>query len=471
MNQAAAIFRLLLLPALLFLPGCGGFRLMPEAVTAPKVVLTPQQAAQHTELWRRHFTDPGLRRLVEAAIAGNNDLRTAYQRVQAARAQVTAARGTLAPAVSAVAGGGLTRWGRYTMDGAGNSGTPIFRDQTIPQDLPDFSVGLEAAWELDVWGRLRSQKAAAVARVLASEEGQRLVLVSLVTDVAGRYYDLVALDSTLQILDDTLKLQKDALNAVQAQKEAGMANALAIEQFQARMQDLRGMQIEAREQILEAEAAIRLLLGDSRRVITRTRTPITQAVTPRLSRSVPASLLVQRPDVRQAEHELAAARADVKAARAAFLPQVNINGALGLQAFRSDLLLNSHSAAYSLAGGLAAPLINRAAIKAEFQKAGAGELEALAAYQQSIVNAYVEVHNQQARIRLLDELHEVKRRQVALLTQSIATSGDLFASRRATYLDVLNAQQTALEGRLELVDVKKRQLQLQISLYKALGGG
>lgn len=451
------------------LSGCGS--IIPAPATAPQFILTPQQAAAQTALWRAHFTDPGLRRLVDDAIAGNNDLRIAFQRVQAARAQVTAARGSLAPAISAVAGAGLTKFGAYTMDGAGNSGTPIFRDQTIPRDLPDFSVGLQAAWELDVWGKLRSQKAAAVSRVLASEEGQRLVLVSLVTDVATHYYELVALDSTLHILDDTLKLQQDALTAVRAQKEAGQANALAIEQFEARMQNLRGMQIEARQQILDAEAAIRLLLGDSRRVIVRTRVPITQLSAPRLSRSVPASLLTQRPDVRQAEHELAAARADVKAARAAFLPQVNISGELGLQAFRSDLLLNSHSAAYSLAGGLVAPLINRAAIKAEFQKAGAGALEALATYQQSIVNAYVEVHNQQSRIRLLDQLHEVKRKQVSLLTQSITTSDDLFATRRATYLDVLNAQQTALEGRLELVDVKKRQLQLQLSLYKALGGG
>lgn len=455
----------------LLLSGCGSLRLIPQSATAPKTVLTPEQAAAQTALWRRHFTDPALRRLVEATIANNNDLRIAFQRVQAARAQVTAARGTLAPVISAVAGGGVTKFGNYTMDGAGNNGTPIFRDQTIPRNLPDFNVGLQAAWELDVWGKLRSQKKAAAERVLATEEGQRLVLVNLITDVATHYYDLVALDSTLHILDDTLRIQNDALSAVQAQKEAGITNTLAVEQFQARLQNLRGMRIEAREQILQSEAAIRLLLGDSRRSITRTSTPITQLRAPGLSRSVPASLLVRRPDVLQAEHELTAARADVKAARAAFLPQVNINGELGLQAFRSDLLLNSHSTAYSLAGGLVAPLINRAAIKAEFQKAGAAELEALAAYQQSIVTAYVEVHNQQARIRLLDDLHQVKRRQVALLTQSVATSDDLFATRRATYLEVLNAQQTALEGRLELVDVKKRQFQLQLSLYKALGGG
>lgn len=192
---------------------------------------------------------------------------------------------------------------------------------------------------------------------------------------------------------------------------------------------------------------------------------------PRLSLQVPASLLAQRPDVRQAEHEVAATKADVKAARAAFLPSLNINGVLGFQAFRGDLLFDSHSAAYNFVGGLVTPLVNRAAIKAQFQKASAEELETQAEYQQSIVNAYVEVHNRQAKIRLLDELHTVKSEQVALLAESITTSNDLFATRRATYLEVLNAQQTTLEGRLELVDVNKRQFHLQISLYKALGGG
>lgn len=457
--------------SVLLLSSCGSFRLIPALPVASKVAITPEEAAAHTALWRKHFTDPALGTLVDAALSGNNDLRVAWQRVQAARAQVTATRGQLAPTVAALAGGGLTKFGDYTMDGAGNKGTNIYGTQTIPRDLPDFAVGLQAAWEVDIWGKLRSQKAAAVSRVLATEEGRRFVILKLVTDLAEHYYELVALDSSIRILDDTLSLQENALTAVQAQKEAGAANALAIEQFEARLQNLRGMKLEARQEIIAHEAAVRLLLGDSSREIRRTRTPITQMRGPRLSRQVPADLLVKRPDVRQAEHELTAAKADVKAARLAFLPSVNITGTLGLQAFRSDLLFNSHSAAYSAAAGLVAPLINRAAIKAEFQKASAGELEALASYQQSIVNAYVEVHNQQARIRLLEQLHDVKSRQVDLLAQSISTSSDLFANRRATYLDVLNAQQTALDGRLQLVDVAKRQFQSQVALYKALGGG
>lgn len=454
----------------LLITGCAG-SWIPKPVAAPKTTLTAQEVATQTALWRRHFTDQQLRRLVDAAIAGNNDLKIAYQHVQAARAQVTAARGALAPAVSGVGGVGLRKFGYYTMDDAGNRTTPIYKDQIIPNTLPDFSVGLQTAWEVDLWGKLRSQRDAAISRTLASEAGRRLVLVSLLSDITTHYYDLLALDSTLRILDDNLRLQVKALETVQAQKEAGAANSLAIQQFQARARNLRSLKIEAQENILDHEAAIRLLVGDPGVRIARSQTSINSLSIPRLSRDVPANLLAQRPDVRQAELEVAATKADVKAARAAFLPSLNIDGALGFQAFRGDLLFNSHSAAYNVAGGLVAPLINRAAIRAQFQKASAEELEALAAYQQSIVNGYVEVHNRQAKIRLLDHLHAVRAEQVGFLEESVATSGDLFATRRATYLEILNAQQTALEGRLDLVNVRNRQFQMQVQLYKALGGG
>lgn len=454
----------------LWVSGCSGV-FVPAAITAPKAILAPEEVSAQTALWRKHFTDPYLGRLIDQAIAGNNDLKIAFHRVQAARAQITASRGALAPAIGIASGVGLRKYGYYTMDNAGNRTTTIYKDQIIPQDLPDFSLGLQTNWEVDLWGKLRSQRDAAMQRTLAGESGRRLVLVSLISDIATHYYDLLALDTTLGILDDNLRLQERAIETVQAQKAVGAANSLAIQQFEARARNLRSLKIEARQEILDLEAAIRLLLGNAGAKIQRSQQPLTSLNVPHLSKKVPASLLTQRPDVLRAEHEVAAARSDVKAARAAFLPSLDINGVLGFQAFRGDLLLNSHSAAYSVAGGLVAPLVNRAAIRAQFQKASAEQLETLAAYQQSIVNAYVEVYNRQSKIRLLDELHTVKSEQVGLLAESVATSNELFATRRATYLEVLNAQQTTLEGRLELVDVNKRRFQLQISLYKALGGG
>ncbi|WP_395748040.1 efflux transporter outer membrane subunit [Prosthecobacter sp.] len=456
----------------LLLTSCEGLRLFRKNAP-PSVAQTPDKSAAFTGVsqWRRHFTDPKLQALTDRALENNRDLKIALQRIEMARAQITAARGALMPKVSGVAGAGLQRFGLYTMDGAGNSTTPIYDGRVVPRDLPDYSLGLQTSWEIDLWGKLRSKKTSATARVLASVEGRNLVQTQLIAELATAYYELLALDAEITNIDETIEIQRSALETVRTQKQAGAANELAVQQFEALLFNLQGMRLDTQERIVEQEGIICSLLGDPRRPIPRSMSGLQHTALPQLSSSVPADLLKNRPDIRRAEFELAATKADVKAARAAFLPSVSINGMLGLQAFRSNLLFSAHSATYSALGGLVAPLINRQAIQAEFDHANASQLEALAAYQQSIVTGYVEVHNQLALIRILKDLQSVKAREVHLLIESVGTASDLFRTRRATYIEVLNAQQNALKARLQLIGVTKRQFQVQAQLYKALGGG
>jgi outer membrane protein TolC len=298
-----------------------------------------------------------------------------------------------------------------------------------------------------------------------------LVQTHLIADLATAYYELLALDAEITNIDETIKIQRDALETVQTQKKAGSANELAVQQFEALLFNLQGMRLDTQEHIVEQECVICTLLGDPQRPIARNRASLMNSTLPHFSSGVPADMLKNRPDIRRAEFELAATKADVKAAKAAFLPSVSINGVLGLQAFQSNVLLNIHSATYSALGGLVAPLINRKAIQAEFDHANASQLEALSTYQQSIVNGYVEVHNQMAFIRILKDLQTLKTKEVHLLIESVATATDLFRTRRATYIEVLNAQQNALKARLQLIGVTKRQFQVQANLYRALGGG
>ncbi|MBB5034693.1 efflux transporter outer membrane subunit [Prosthecobacter vanneervenii] len=458
----------------LFCTSCEDFRRFgKKSPTSPSAAQAPDKTASFTGVsqWRRHFTDPHLQSLTDKALENNRDLKIALQRIEMAKAQITAARSALAPKVSGTAGAGLQRFGLYTMDGAGNSTSPIYDGRIIPRDLQDYSVGLQSSWELDIWGKLRSKRSSATARMLATVEGRNLVQTQLISELATAYYELVALDAEIINIDETIKLQKDALETVQIQKQAGAANELAIQQFEALLYNLQGMRLDTQQQIVQQEGVICSLLGDPKRPVMRNRTSLHDAHLPQLSSSVPADLLKNRPDIRRAEFELVAAKADVKAARAAFLPSVSINGVLGLQAFRSNLLLNAHSATYSAVGGLVAPLINRRAIQAEFDHANAQQLEALNAYQQSIVNGYVEVHNQLAFIRILKDLQALKSKEVQILIGSVSTATDLFRTRRATYLEVLNAQQNALKARLQLIGVMKRQFQVQANLYRALGGG
>jgi multidrug efflux system outer membrane protein len=438
-----------------------------------KTQQAPEKTASFTGVshWRKHFTDPKLQALTEQALKNNLDLKIAIQRIEMAKAQITAARGMLAPKVSGVAGAGIQRFGLYTMDGAGNSTTPIYDGRIVPRDVQDYTVGLQTSWEIDLWGKLRSKKASATARLLASVEGRNLVQTHLIADLATAYYEVLALDAEITNIDETIKIQRDALETVQTQKKAGSANELAVQQFEALLFNLQGMRLDTQQRIVEQEGVICTLLGDPQRPIARNRASLMNSTLPQLSSSVPADMLKNRPDIRRAEFELVATKADVKAAKAAFLPSVSINGVLGLQAFQSNVLLNIHSATYSALGGLVAPLINRKAIQAEFDHANASQLEALSTYQQSIVNGYVEVHNQMAFIRILKDLQTLKTKEVHLLIESVATATDLFRTRRATYIEVLNAQQNALKARLQLIGVTKRQFQVQANLYRALGGG
>lgn len=433
----------------------------------------PDKAASFTGVsqWRKHFTDPKLQALTTQALDNNRNLKIALQRIEMAKAQITAARSMLAPTVGAVAGGGLRRFGLYTMDGAGNSTTPIYDGRIVPRDLPDYTIGLQTSWEIDLWGKLRSKKASATARLLASVEGRNLVQTQLIAQLATAYYELLALDAEIINIDETIKLQRDALETIEVQKQAGAANELAVQQFEALLINLQGMRLDTQQQIVEQEGIICSLVGDPKRPIARDRGALLHARLPQLSTSVPVDLLSNRPDIRQTEFELVASKADVKAAKAAFLPTVSINGMLGFQAFQPNLLFSARSAAYSALGGMVAPMINRKAIQAGFDHANAAQLEALNAYQQAIINGYVEVHNQLAFIRILKQLQAVKTKEVNLLIESVGTASDLFRTRRATYLEVLNAQVNALKARLQLIGVTKRQFQVQTHLYRALGGG
>jgi outer membrane protein TolC len=186
---------------------------------------------------------------------------------------------------------------------------------------------------------------------------------------------------------------------------------------------------------------------------------------------VPAQLLRNRPDVRQAEQELRASGADVNAAHAAFYPSLSISASAGFQAFNPAFLFSPQSLAYSVFGNLMAPLINRAALKAAFSNASARQQEALASYQQSILRAFMEVYTELSLISNLENIRQLKTEESRVLTESIETSSELFRSGRASYLEVLMTQQNALRAKLELVDTRKRQYHAMLNLYRGLGGG
>ena len=422
--------------------------------------------------WREYFTDNNLQNLLDEAVKNNPDLQMALQRIEISRSSVKLANGALLPQVSLNVGGSVRRFGLYTMDGAGNSTTQITPGQTIPTNLPDMYLGMQSSWEIDIWEKLRHQRESAISTYLASVEGTNFVISTLVADVASYYTELLALDNELALVQQTITKQQEALEVIQLQKEVGRANELAVQQFHAQLLNTKILEKNIQQQVIEVENKINFLLGSYPKPIKRNKDVFARELPAQIASGFPSQLLANRPDIREAEFKIEASKFDLQAAKAAFYPNFNITASLGFQAFNPEFLFSSPaSIAYSVFGTLVAPIINMNALKAQFNTAQANQLTAMYHYQKTVLNAYVEVANQLVAIQNLQEINLLKTQQNALLKKSVGTSGELYRTARATYLEVLLAQQNALQSNIELIGVIKQQRLSAINIYKALGGG
>lgn len=424
-------------------------------------------------VWKDYFKDQNLVDLIDVALKNNQELNTTLQEIEIAKNDIRVKKGLLLPTVGVRAGAGVEKVGRYTSQGAGDATTEIKPGVETPDPLGDFTISAYANWEVDIWKKLRNSKKAALNRYLATVEGKNFVITNLIAEVADSYYELLALDTQLDIVKQTIKLQTNALEIVKIQKQAARATELGVKKFEAEVLTSQSLEFGILQQIKETENKINFLLGRYPQEIKRTNTNNFLSLLPAaVSSGIPSQLLANRPDVKQAELELVASKLDVKVARAEFYPSLDISAAVGVQAFKPSYLFTfPESILYSLAGDLAAPLINRNAIKAEFASANARQLQALYNYDRTVLNAYLEVSNQLSKIENLQKGYDLKSKQVDALNTSIDVSNDLFKSARVDYFEVLMTQRDALEAKLELVDTKKEQLNAAVHVYRDLGGG
>lgn len=422
--------------------------------------------------WKSFFTDPNLSSLIDTALARNQELQITLQEIEISRNEIRLKQANLLPTVGVRAGAGIEKVGRYTSQGAGDASTEITPGKEMPDPLPDYLLGVYGNWEVDIWHKLRNAKKAAVSRYLASVEGKNFVVTNLVAEIANSYYELLALDSQLGIVKKNIELQNNALEVVKAQKEASRVTELAVRKFEAEVLNSQSLQFDIQQKITETENKINFLLGRYPQPIVRSSANFTDLVPENVRTGIPSQLLANRPDVKQAELALAAAKLDVKAARAEFYPSLGISASIGMQAFDPGYLVKfPESMLYSLAGELVAPLINRNGIKAEYISANARQIQAVYNYERTILNAYIEVANQMSNINNTQKSFDLKSKQVEQLTRSIDISNDLFRAARADYLEVLMTQRDALEAKLELIETKKQQMSATVNIYQALGGG
>jgi outer membrane protein, multidrug efflux system len=422
--------------------------------------------------WKDFFKDPQLISLIDTALKNNQELNILLQEINIAKNEVRARKGAYLPVIGAGVVAGVEKVGRHTSQGASDAVTTIAPGKRTPEVLPNYLLGINASWEVDIWKKLRNAKKSAIHKYLSSIEGKNFMVTNLIAEISSSYFELMALDNQLETLQKNIEVQQSALEIVKLEKAAAKVTELAVRKFEAEVFKNQSHQYYIIQQIKETENRINFLVGRFPKPVARNSATFNDLSIDTIRAGIPSQLLQNRPDIRQAEQGLLAAKLDVKVAKAEFYPSLIITGTGGYQAFNPKYLINTpQSLLYSLAGSLVAPLINRNAIKANYYSANSRQIQAVYNYERSILNAHIEVVNQLSNINNLEKSYDMKAKQVNALNESISISIGLFKSARADYMEVLLTQRGALESKFELIETKMQQLNAKVNMYRTLGGG
>jgi NodT family efflux transporter outer membrane factor (OMF) lipoprotein len=443
-----------------------------ESKVVPAAFISSQDSSSIANLnWKEYFADENLIALVDNALKRNQELNITLQEIEISKNEIRARKGEYLPFLGVRAGAGVEKEGRFTRHGAVDENLEIKPGTKFPELLQDYRIGAVASWEVDIWKKLRNAKKAAAVRYLASVEGRNFMVTNLIAEIAKSYYELMALDNLLDIVKKNIEIQTDGLNIVRQQKDAAKLTQLAVNRFEAQVLNTTNLQYDIQQRIIEIENHLNFLTGEFPRGIQRTSIAFNTIGLDSVPVGIPSQLLRNRPDIRQAELNLAAAKLDVKVARANFYPSVGITAGVGFQAFKPSYLINPESILFNLAGDLLAPVVNRNGIRAQYASANARQLQEVYNYERTILNAYVDVVNQLSGVQNYRLSYQTKAREVAILMQSIVISNNLFRSARADYLEVLLTQREALESKMDLIEIKLKQMNAKVNIYRAVGGG
>ena len=270
--------------------------------------------------WKEYFTDPYLDTLIDVALQNNQELNITMQEIQISRNEIKARKGEYLPFVGVKGGAGIEKVGRYTSQGANDANTEIKPGKEFPEPLPDYMIGAYANWEIDIWNKLHNAKKSAISNYLATVEGKNFMVTNLIAEIANSYYELLALDNQLALVNQNIEIQSNALNIVKLQKESARVTELAVKRFEAQLLHTKSIQFDLKQQIVETENRINFLVGRFPQPVARDHQNFINLVPETIYAGIPSQLLENRPDVKQAEFELAAAKLDVKVAKARFYP-------------------------------------------------------------------------------------------------------------------------------------------------------
>ncbi|VUD48013.1 unnamed protein product [Burkholderia pseudomallei] len=408
--------------------------------------------------WRAYFTDPALRALIDAALANNRDLRIATLRIQEARGLYGVARADRLPSIDGSLGYERTRL--YD---------PVLRESAT-SSLYRASVGV-SAFEIDLFGRVKSLSDAALAEYFATAEAQRAARISLIAEVASAYVTERALVDQLGLAERTLAARDAAYALTQRRYAAGTSTAIELRTAEMLVASVRASKAALEREHTQAASALKLLAGDFMTALPADAPALDALAVARVSPGLSSDLLEQRPDIRQAEQRLVAANANIGAARAAFFPRIALTTDVGSVSDAFSGLFSAGSSVWTFAPRLTLPIFAGGRNRANLDVADARKHIAVAEYEKTIQTAFREVADALAARDQIDAQLAAQQAVYGADAERLRLAQRRYDSGVASYLELLDAQRSTFESGQELIRLKQLRLTNAITLYRALGGG
>lgn len=407
--------------------------------------------------WWDVFSDPVLQRLVTEAVQNNYDLRTAVARVEQANALVGVARAPLLPQIGYQ--GTASRQRALVFPGQPNA----------TYDL--FAGAFNLAWEIDVWGRIRRATEAAQAEMLATDAFRRGVMLTLVSTVALRYFELIELDRELEIAYDSVQSFRDTLQLFTRRYEGGVGSKLQTERAAAALYEAEASIPSLQAQIVAKENQLNVLLGRNPGPIPRGKTLVQQTVPPQTPPGLPAELLERRPDVQQAEQTIRSANAQVGVAVASFFPRIGLTSLYGGQSTELSDIVKGSANIWNLVGSIGGPIFTGGQLLEQYYAQVAQWEQAKLQWEQTLVTAFSEVSTTLVAQDKLVDVTAARAKTVQAYSESVRLALLRYNQGLANYYEVLEAQQLLFPAENALAQSQRDQLLVVVDLYRALGGG
>lgn len=411
--------------------------------------------------WWKLFNDPVLDELIRLALENNRDLRMAAARIREYAARVDIARAGLYPNLG---------YGANAARSQGSRNTPGAAPDGMSRVGDSYQAALSVGWELDLWGSIQRGTEAARANLLGAEHGRRALVLSLVSSVATAYIELLSLDRQLEIARNTLKRRAENVDLFRLQFEGGVVSELEVAQARAEYETTAILIPAIEQQIRITEFNLSVLLGRNPGAIVR-HASIDDLVLPQVPGDLPSQLLLQRPDILQAEQDLIAANALIGVARAAYFPHISLTGLLGLASAELSTLLDGASGIWNAGAAMAGPIFSGGELDARLRVSEAVQQQLLQAYLSTIQRAFSDVDKALISAQKLREVLDASKRQVSALKDYTRYARERYDEGYVSYIEVLDAERRLFDAELEFTKRQGNSYVALVAIYRAMGGG